>query len=63
MRAGDKQYYRRRLTQEFAAAQNASCDVARAVHLELAERYSAKLRLIEALSARAAYAEPQHAAA
>lgn len=46
----DLDYYRRRVGEESLAAKTASCVDARDVHLDLAERYSAKLRLIEALS-------------
>ena len=50
MGIGDLDYYRRRVGAELLAAKTTSCAHARDVHLDLAERYSAKLRLIEALS-------------
>lgn len=50
MGLGDSGYYRRRIEQEYAAAENATCMDARGLHLDLAERYAAKLRLIGALS-------------
>jgi hypothetical protein len=59
----DQDYYRRRLAQESAAAQNASSACARDVHLDLAARYSAKLKLIQALSADAPVSEPRLEAA
>ena len=59
----DRDYYRRRVAQETAAAQCSSCDHARAVHRDLAERYSAKLRLAEALTSETSFEEPQNLAA
>ncbi len=56
----DRDYYRWRFAQESAAAERASCDYARDVHLDLAARYSAKLRLIEALASDAPFSEPRH---
>ncbi len=50
MRTGDSEYYRRRLQQELAAAQTASCAHAREVHRTLATRYAEKLWLIDGLS-------------
>ena len=41
----DIDYYRRRLHQEEAAAKNASCEVARRRHQELAEAYRLRARL------------------
>jgi hypothetical protein len=52
-------YYRRRIEQELAAAQTTRCAFARDVHRDLAERYVAKLRLIEALDAEAFFVEPK----
>ena len=51
MRVGDQQYFSRRLAEETAAAGSTACLHARRVHLELAEHYAGKLRLIEALAA------------
>lgn len=45
----DRDYYRRRMAQEKAAAINSSCPQSRDVHLDLTDRYSAKLRLIDAV--------------
>lgn len=53
----DQAYYQRRVAEETAAAQIASCAYARDVHLDLAARYSAKLQLIEA--AFASLSDPQ----
>lgn len=50
MGIADLDYYRRRVAEESLAAKTTSCAHARDVHLDLAERYSAKLRLIAALS-------------
>lgn len=47
---GDSDFYQRRIAQESEAARNATCADARDVHHALAERYAAKLRLIEVLS-------------
>lgn len=54
----DQDYYRRRIAEEQSAAQQAASDDARAVHVDLAERYSDKLRLMEALSGDGGFAEP-----
>lgn len=45
----DREYYRRRVEQETAAAESAPSGQVRDVHLDLAERYSAKLHLVEAV--------------
>lgn len=65
MNSADQEYYRRRIEKESTAAEATHCDIARAAHLELAERYSAKLRLFETMSieppgfsSRSCYAEP-----
>lgn len=63
MGTGDLQYYRRRAEEELLAARTTSCAYARDVHLDLAERYSAKLRLMEALAGDASSAEPRQEAA
>jgi hypothetical protein len=55
----DQDYYRKRLEQESAAAQNSRCAYARDVHLDLATRYSEKLRLMEALSSETSLSEPR----
>ena len=47
---GDKNYYRRRIQQELAAALATQSDSARRAHVELAQLYVAKLHLIELLS-------------
>lgn len=44
MRGRDFLYLSRRVEQESAAAEAASCERARAIHLDLAERYQAMLR-------------------
>jgi len=49
MLSKDRDYYRRRVEQEMAAARSSACAFARSVHLDLAERYTTKLRLIEAV--------------
>ncbi len=59
----DQDYYRRRIAEERAAAQYASSDYAREAHLDLADRYSDKLRLMEDLSSDSAFAELQPAIA
>ena len=59
MTIGDREYYRRRAEQESVAAEDATTASAREVHLDLAERYSAKLQLIDALSARSTMEEPR----
>ena len=59
MGSSDRDYYLRRVAQESAAAERASSAYAREVHLDLAARYSAKLRLIEALSNDGSFSEPR----
>jgi hypothetical protein len=54
----DRSYYRRRIDQERSAADSANCGRARAVHLEMLELYSARLRLLESVSAFEPYAIP-----
>ena len=54
MTLGDRQYFERRLAEESAAAGSTACPHARDVHLQLAELYSDRLRLIEALAAQTA---------
>ena len=59
MDSKDRDYYRRRVAQENAAAESTSCAHARLVHADLAERYSAKLRLAEALATESSISEPR----
>ena len=54
----DRSYYRRRIDQERSAADSADCGRARAVHLEMLERYSARLRLLDRVSAFEPHATP-----
>jgi hypothetical protein len=46
----DREYYARRERQEREHAERSDDTIARRVHLEMAERYSAKLREIPGLS-------------
>ena len=63
MRIGDQDYYRQRLDHELDAAQSSPCARARGIHLDLARHYSAKLRLLEALSSESSFSEPRLEAA
>lgn len=55
MLLGDQKYYSRRVREEVSAAEAASCPKARQIHLQLAELYSARLKLVEAISSGRAY--------
>lgn len=52
---GDRKYFSRRVREETSAAEAASCPEARQAHLELAELYSARLNLVEAISSGRVY--------
>lgn len=55
MLSGDRKYYSRRVREEASAAEAASCPKARQAHLQLAELYSARLNLVEAISSGRVY--------
>ena len=55
MSESDSDYYCRRLAEETAAAQQASCPVIKGIHLELAGRYSDRLATLRTSPARLAY--------
>jgi len=54
----DRSYYRKRIDQERSAADSANCARARAVHREMLELYSARLRLLDGASAFEPHALP-----
>ena len=67
MLSAERNYYRRRAEQEASAAERASTPQAQHAHRELAERYAAKLQLLESISAGTPYPpavrSPEHKAA
>ena len=52
----DRDYYQRRVEQELTAAADATCDAARDIHLDLVDRYSARLALTRAIQRGQPYA-------
>ena len=54
----DRGYYRRRIGQERAAADSATCPQVRAVHLKLLGFYTGRLRRAASASAAQSYSAP-----
>lgn len=51
----DREYFSRRVREEVSASEAASCPKARQVHLDLADLYSARLNLVEAIASGRVY--------